>query len=53
VDTQIDGSIRAHHNQLKLVIRGLMWNQPVPLELLLSAAVDVETGQASVQDMRG
>jgi type VI secretion system protein ImpF len=53
VDTQIDGSIRAHHNQLKLIIRGLMWNQPVPLELLLSAAVDVETGQASVQDMRG
>jgi type VI secretion system protein ImpF len=53
VETKIDGSIRAHHNQLKLIIRGLMWNQPVPLELLLSAAVDVETGQASVQDMRG
>ena len=32
---------------------GQMWNQPVPLELLLSADVDVETGQAAVRDMRG
>jgi type VI secretion system protein ImpF len=52
VDAQIDGNVRDHHNQLKLVIRGHMWNQPVPLELLLSASMDVETGQASVRDMR-
>ena len=37
---------------LRLVIRGLMWNQPVPLELLLSADVDVDTGQTAVRDMR-
>lgn len=53
VDAQIDGNARSHHNQLKLVIRGHMWNQPVPLELLLSASMDVETGQAAVRDMRG
>lgn len=52
VQVELDGQARAHHNQLKLVIRGHMWNQPVPLELLLSAAMDVETGQASVRDMR-
>jgi type VI secretion system protein ImpF len=40
------------HNSLRLVIRGHMWNQPVPLELLLSADVDVETGLAAVRDMR-
>ena len=40
------------HNSLRLVIRGHMWNQPVPLELLLSADVDVETGLASVRDLR-
>jgi type VI secretion system protein ImpF len=40
------------HNSLRLIIRGHMWNQPVPLELLLSADVDVETGLASVRDMR-
>jgi type VI secretion system protein ImpF len=53
VEAQIDGSLHSHHNQLKLVIRGHMWNQPVPLELLLSASMDVETGQSSVRDMRG
>jgi type VI secretion system protein ImpF len=53
VDAQIDGNVRSHHNHLKLVIRGHMWNQPVPLELLLSASMDVETGQAAVRDMRG
>lgn len=53
VEAQIDGTRYSHHNQLKLVIRGHMWNQPVPLELLLSASMDVETGQASVRDMRG
>ena len=40
------------HNSLRLIIRGHMWNQPVPLELLLSADVDVETGLAAVHDMR-
>jgi type VI secretion system protein ImpF len=39
-------------SNLRLVIRGQMWNQPVPLELLLSADVDVDTGQAAVRDMR-
>lgn len=39
-------------NSLRIIIRGHMWNQPVPLELLLSASVDVETGQAAVRDMR-
>lgn len=38
---------------LRLVIKGQMWNQPVPLELLLSADVDVDTGQTAVRDMRG
>lgn len=52
VDVMLDGSMQSHHNQLKLVIRGHMWNQPVPLELLLNASVDVETGQAVVRDLR-
>jgi type VI secretion system protein ImpF len=46
------GSFNIQHNSLKLVIRGHMWNQPVPLELLLSADVDVETGLAAVRDLR-
>lgn len=41
-----------HHNSLQLVIRGRMWSQPVPLELLLSADVDVETGNTQVRELR-
>ncbi len=37
---------------LRLTIKGQMWNQPVPLELLLSADVDMDTGQAAVRDLR-
>ena len=37
---------------LRITIKGQLWNQPVPLELLLSADVDVDTGQAAVRDLR-
>jgi len=53
VEVNREGGFNIQHNSLKLVIRGHMWNQPVPLELLLSADVDVETGLAAVRDMRG
>lgn len=43
---------QSHHNAMQLVIRGQMWNQPVPLELLLAADVDVETGSAQLRDLR-
>jgi type VI secretion system protein ImpF len=41
-----------HHNTMQLVIRGQMWSQPVPLELLLAADVDVETGNTQVRELR-
>lgn len=47
-----DMSLGVRPTSLSLTIKGQMWNQPVPLELLLSAEVDVDTGQASVRDMR-
>lgn len=52
VEVAKTGGLNIQHNSLRLVIRGQMWNQPVPLELLLSADVDVETGLAAVRDMR-
>ena len=52
VQISLDGGLRDHHNALRLVIRGLMWNQPVPLEILLSADVDVESGTVAIKDMR-
>jgi hypothetical protein len=42
-----------HHNTLQLTIRGQMWSQPVPLELLLAADVDLETGSTRVRELRG
>ncbi len=41
-----------HHNTLQIVIRGQMWSQPVPLELLLAADLDVETGHTRVRELR-
>ena len=40
-----------HHNQLQVQIRGSMWAQPVPIELLLRTDVDLETGQVAVHDL--
>ncbi len=48
-----DMSAGGRPTSLRLSIKGQMWNQPVPLEILLSADVDVDTGQAAVRDLRG
>jgi type VI secretion system protein ImpF len=50
VSIQIDP--KNHHNTLQLTIRGHMWAQPVPLELLLAAEVDLETGNTHMRDLR-
>jgi type VI secretion system protein ImpF len=42
------GSILSTHNVLQLQIRGQLWAQPVPLELLMKADVDLETGQMTL-----
>ena len=46
------GGDDSQHNTLQLVIRGQMWSQPVPLELLLAADLDVETGHTRVRELR-
>ncbi|MBX3604140.1 MAG: type VI secretion system baseplate subunit TssE [Piscinibacter sp.] len=52
VKIQNDLSTGLRPTALRLTIKGQLWNQPVPLELLLSADVDVDTGQAAVRDLR-
>lgn len=52
LDVEVNVDYSSHHNTLQLVIRGQMWSQPVPLELLLSADVDVETGNTRVRELR-
>lgn len=40
-----------HHNALQVTIRGRMWAQPMPLELLLAADLELETGDARLRDL--
>lgn len=50
VEVLDDGRPLERHNQIEVSIRGQLWAQPVPLELLLHTAVDLETGQVQIQD---
>jgi type VI secretion system protein ImpF len=39
------------HNVIEFEIRGLLWAQPVPLELLLRTQLDLEAGQVLLRDL--
>ena len=41
------------HNVISVQIRGSLWAQPIPLELLLHTEVDLETGQVEIRDLIG
>ena len=41
------------HNMIEFQIRGHLWAQPVPLEILLRTQVDLEAGLVSVRDSTG
>ena len=51
VEVRTGSQTEISHNVMQIVIRGQMWSQPVPLELLLSADMDVETGHTQVREM--
>lgn len=40
-----------HHNVVSVQIRGQLWAQPVPLDLLLRTEVDLETGRMELRDL--
>lgn len=52
LDVDVNVNAGNHHNLLQITIKGRMWSQPMPLELLLAAEVDVETGNTLVRDLR-
>lgn len=41
------------HNTVEFEIRGHLWAQPVPLEILLRTKLDLEAGQVEVRDATG
>lgn len=40
-----------HHNIVSIEIRGNLWAQPAPIELLLRTQLDLETGKVEVHDL--
>ena len=40
-----------HRNVVSINIRGTLWAQPVPLEMLLRTSVDLETGEVEISDL--
>jgi len=51
MSVQIDIDGKRHHNTLQLTLRCHVWAQPVPLEVLLAAEVDLETGNALLRSV--
>lgn len=51
VEAQVAEVALDHHNQIQVQIRGNLWAQPVPIELLLRTDVDLETGQVEIRDL--
>jgi type VI secretion system protein ImpF len=43
-------SVLDTHNTIEFEIRGYLWAQPVPLEILLRTRLDLEAGQVEVRD---
>jgi type VI secretion system protein ImpF len=46
-------SVLDTHNVVEFEIRGHLWSQPVPLEILLRTQLDLEAGQVEVRDASG
>ena len=44
------GTMLDAHNVIEFEIRGFLWAQPIPLELLLRTQLDLEAGQVKVRD---
>jgi type VI secretion system protein ImpF len=53
VETQVSDLQMDRHNVISVQIRGNLWAQPVPLELLLRTEVDLETGSVEIRDLAG
>jgi type VI secretion system protein ImpF len=47
----LEGDALEHHNVIGVEIRGELWAQPVPLELLVRTEIDLETGQVEIADL--
>lgn len=51
VEAIITESQLDHHNLISVQIRGDLWAQPIPIELLIRTEIDLETGQVEIRDL--
>lgn len=51
IEAVLDRSVLDMHNQISLVIRGLLWAQPAPLEFALRTQIDLEEGGITVSEL--
>ncbi len=51
VTALVDNSDLDRHNVVGIEIRGHLWAQPVPLELLVRTEIDLETGKVELSDL--
>lgn len=47
----LQASALDHHNVIGVEIKGQLWAQPVPLELLVRTEIDLETGAVEIADL--
>lgn len=52
VEAVLDRSVLDMHNQIGLIVRGLLWAQPIPLEFVLRTDIDLEEGKVNVVELR-
>lgn len=53
VQVLVPEALLEQHNIVRIRIRGVLWSQPVPIELLLRTDLDLETGVVELRDLGG
>ena len=51
IRTLLEGGSLDHHNVIGVEIRGQLWAQPVPLEMLIRTEIELETGKVRLPDV--
>lgn len=51
VEVVLEGYAMDSHNRVGLMIKGMLWAQPVPMEFLMRSRVDLEEGRFLVDDI--
>jgi type VI secretion system protein ImpF len=45
IQAVMEQSVMDSHNSLALIVRGMLWAQPVPIEFLMRSKIDLEEGR--------